>query len=280
MNRLDSKRRAQVVSALVEGCSIRSIVGMTGVAKNTVTNLLVNLGAVCSKYQDEHLRNLTCQRLQVDEIWSFCYAKQKNVPEPLRGKFGYGDIWTWMAIEAQTKLAPCWLMGPRDAGAATEFIQDLAGRLTNRVQITSDGLKLYVNAVKDGFGADIDYSMLQKIYGTDPEGEKRYSPAQCIGTKVRMVLGDPDPDHISTSYVERQRLTVRMSMKRFTRLTNAFSKKVENLAAAIALHFMHYNFVRIHQTLRITPAMAAGVTDRLWSISDLVGLLETEEISN
>jgi IS1 family transposase len=250
---------------------------MTGTSKNTIAKLLVELGALCSKYQDEHLRNLTCKRLQVDEIRSFCHAKQKNVPEPLRGQFGYGDVWTWTAIEAQTKLVPCWLIGPRDAGAATEFVQDLAGRLANRVQLTSDGLRLYVDAVEDSFGADIDYSQLQKIYGTDPEGEKRYSPTQCVGVKVKQIMGDPDPEHISTSYVERQNLTMRMSMRRFTRLTNAFSKKVENLAAAVALHFMHYNFVRIHQTLRITPAMAAGVTDKLWEVADIVELLENHE---
>lgn len=280
MNRLDSKKRAQVIAALVEGCSIRSTVRMTGVAKNTIIKLLVEVGAACSQYQDLAFRNLNCKRMQVDEIWSFVGCKQKNVPADKQGEFGRGDVWTWTAIEAQTKLVPCWIIGPRDAGTATEFVQDLAGRLSNRIQLTSDGLKVYVNAAGDAFGSDVDYSMIQKIYGTDPDSEKRYSPAQCIGTKVVPIMGDPDPKHISTSYVERQNLTMRMSMRRFTRLTNAFSKKVENLAAAVALHFMYYNFVRIHQALRITPAMAAGVTDRLWSIEDIVVLLEAAENSN
>jgi IS1 family transposase len=250
---------------------------MTGASKNTITKLLVNLGTACSKYQDEHLRNLTCKRLQVDEIWSFVACKQKNVPGHLQGQFGYGDVWTWTAIEAQTKLIPCWLIGPRDGETAKIFINDLAGRLANRVQLTSDGHKAYLQAVEGSFRGDIDYSQLVKLYGSDPEGQKRYSPAQCIGTKVVPIIGEPDPQHISTSFVERANLTMRMSMRRFTRLTNAFSKKVENLAAAVALHMLHYNYVRIHQTLRITPAMAAGVTDRLWSISDLVGLLEEAE---
>ena len=253
---------------------------MVGVARNTVTSLLVDLGAVCSEYQDRVMRNLPCKRLQADEIWSFCYSKEKNVPTKKQGQFGYGDVWTWTAICADTKLIPTWYIGDRGPGSAWEFMQDLAPRLANRVQLTTDGLKVYVEAVDEAFRSNIDYAMLVKLFGKDksePEAEARYSPVKCNGTKKRVRSGKPDPDHISTSYAERQNLTMRMSMRRFTRLTNAFSKKVENLAAAVSLHFMHYNFVRIHQTLKVTPAMAAGVSDRLWEIENIVGLLEARE---
>jgi IS1 family transposase len=273
MNKLDTAKRVQVVSALVEGCSIRSIVRMTGVSKNTISKLLVELGAACSQYMNETLVNLPCKRIQCDEIWSFVGAKDKNVPADKRGTFGIGSVWTWVAIDADTKLACSWLVGTRDTGCATEFIQYLAGRLAHRVQLTTDGHKPYLTAVADGFGEDIDYAMLVKIYGADPSEEKRYSPAVCTGCKKETKIGDPDPAHISTSYIERQNLTMRMSIRRFTRLTNAFSKKLENHIAALAIFYMHYNFVRIHQTLRITPAMAAGVTHRLWSIEDVIGLL-------
>jgi IS1 family transposase len=273
MNKLDSKKQAQVVAALVEGCSIRSTVRMTGVAKNTIQKLLLELGAACSEYLDKNLVNLNSKRIQCDEIWQFVGAKQKNVPPAKRDQLGIGDVWTWVAIDADSKLICSWMVGKRDPGCATEFIQDLAGRLKNRVQLSTDGLKCYLTAVPDGFGEDIDYAMIIKVYGNDPTAEKRYSPAICTGCDKQVKIGDPDPKHISTSYIERQNLTMRMSMRRFTRLTNAFSKKLENHVASIALHCMYYNFVRIHQTLRVTPAMAAGVTERLWSIEDLLGLM-------
>jgi IS1 family transposase len=262
------------VTALVEGNSIRSTVRMTGVAKNTVIKLLVDLGCACLDYQRCTLVNLPCKRLQVDEIWSFCYAKQKNIPPRLQEMGGIGDVWTWTAIDADTKLVPCWAIGGRDAGYAHEFIHDLASRLAGRVQLTSDGHKAYLEAIEDAFGADIDYAQLVKLYGVERESEARYSPAKCIGIKAHAVTGDPDARYVSTSYVERQNLTMRMSMRRFTRLTNAFSKKFANHAAAVALHFMYYNFARIHQTLRVTPAMEAGVADHVWTIEEIVELLE------
>ena len=240
----------------------------------TVEKLLRELGYVCAMYQDVAFQNLPCRRIQVDEIWSFTYAKAKNVARAKAAPEGAGDTWTWTAIDADTKLVPCWLVGGRDAGYATEFLQNLAGRLAHRVQLTSDGHKCYLQAVEDAFGGDIDYAMLIKHYGDTPEGQRRYSPAVCTGATKMRVAGDPDEDHISTSYVERQNLTMRMAMRRFARLTNAFSKKVENLKHSVALHYMYYNFVRIHSSLRVTPAMAAGVTDKLWSIEDMVGLLD------
>jgi IS1 family transposase len=273
MNKLDSAKRAQVVAALVEGNSIRSTVRMTGVAKNTVAKLMVELGAACSEYLNANLVNLSCQRIQCDEIWSFVGAKDKNIPDARRDEAGIGSVWTWVALDADTKLVCSWLVGRRDPVCATEFIRDLAGRLTNRVQLTTDGLKMYLTAVADGFGEEVDYGMIVKVFGNDPEGEKRYSPAVCTSCKKEVKIGDPDPKHIDTSYIERQNLTMRMQMRRFTRLTNAFSKKIENHLAAIALHYMHYNFRRIHQTLRVTPAMAAGLTNHLWSIQDLIALL-------
>jgi IS1 family transposase len=274
MNRLDPARQAQVIACLVEGNSIRSTVRMTGVAKNTVAKLLVEIGAACAKYQDETFRNLKLNRIQCDEIWSFVYAKQKNVTTEMLSDKHAGDVWTWTAIDSETKLVPCWMIGGRDAVAAHAFINDLAGRLATRVQLTTDGFKAYLSAIEGAFGADIDYAMLVKIYGETVEGQKRYSPAECLGCKKEKRIGDPDPKHISTSYVERQNLTMRMSMRRFTRLTNAFSKKVENHAAALALHFMYYNFARKHQTLKMSPAMAAGITTKLWSIADIVALLD------
>ena len=276
MNKLSTEKRSQIVRALVEGCSIRSIVRMTGASKNTITKLLVELGTVCAEFQDKALRNLPCQRLQLDEIWSFVYSKEKNVPEARKGELGFGDVWTWTAICADTKLVPSWHIGMRDGDSAIEFTTDLASRLANRVQVTTDGLKAYLNAIDEAFNGDVDYSMLVKLYG-NAEGEKRYSPATCVGCKKENKIGNPDAQHVSTSYVERQNLTMRMSMRRFTRLTNAFSKKLENHAAAIALHFMHYNFCRVHQTLRCTPAMRAGITDHIWSIEEIVGLLEFAE---
>lgn len=279
MNRLTPQKRKQVIASLVEGNSIRATVRMTDVAKNTVVKLLKDLGEVCTKYQDEAFRNLPCKRIQCDEIWSFCYAKEKNVPEDKKGVFGFGDVWTWTALCADTKLVPSWYIGRRDLEAATLFMEDLAGRLANRVQLTTDGHKAYLDAVEQAFGLDIDYSILVKLYGPDGvrDSEIKYSPANCVGTKRQKINGKPETRHISTSYVERNNLTMRMSMRRFTRLTNAFSKKVDNLACAVALHFMYYNFCRIHQSLRVTPAMAAGVTDRLWSIDDIVKLLDDKE---
>jgi IS1 family transposase len=275
MNKLDNAKRVQVIAALVEGSSIRATVRMAGVAKNTITKLLVELGAACSDYLDKHLVDLPCQRVQVDEIWSFCYAKAKNVTPEIAAKNPFaGDVWTWVAIDADTKLIPSWIVGPRDGVTARIFVNDLAKRLANRIQLTSDGLSVYLAAVEKAFHGHVDYAMLQKIYNDTSEGQKRYSPAECIGCETRVIDGDPDPKHISTSYVERQNLTMRMSIRRFTRLTNAFSKKIENHVAMIALHIMYYNYARIHQTLRTSPAMAAGVTDRLWELEDLVKLLD------
>ena len=278
MNILSLEKKTQVISSLVEGNSIRATCRMTGAAKGTVTRLLANVGKTCAEYQDVVLRNLPCKQIQCDEIWSFCYAKDKNVPERYRGKFGYGDVWTWTAIDADTKLVPSWLIGLRDAPNAYRFMQDLKKRLANRVQITTDGHSSYLWAVENVFGSEVDYAMLVKLYGQQPDGEKRYSPAQCIATRQQVLQGNPDTSKISTSYVERQNLTMRMNMRRLTRLTNAFSKKIENLEYAIALHFMYYNFCRPHTTLNlkrnlgITPAMAAGAANRAWTIEDIIYL--------
>lgn len=272
MNRKSTKERAQILQLLVEGNSLRATSRITGASINTVTKLLVEAGEACAWYQDTNLRNLPCKRVQVDEIWSFVYSKQKNVPEGMEGEAG--DVWTWTAIDADTKLVPSWRVGSRDAEAASDFMQDLASRMASRIQLTSDGHKPYLSAVEGAFGADIDYAMLIKLYGSTTEGQKRYSPAHVVGAQKGIINGTPDKKHISTSYAERQNLTMRMSMRRFTRLTNAFSKKVENHCHAIALHFMHYNFCRIHKSLRVTPAMAAGVTDKLWSLEDVVTMLD------
>lgn len=273
MNKLTLQQRAQVLRALVEGNSVRATVRMTGAAKNTVVKLLADVGSACLDFQDKTLRGLTCKRVQCDEIWSFCYAKDKNVPKEKQGQFGYGDVWTWTSLCADTKLVPCWMVGRRDADTADEFMKNLAGRLTNRVQLTTDGHKVYLNAVRRAFGGKgIDYAMLVKVYGPEPEGQKRYSPAPYVGASCRTVAGRPDKEHISTSFVERQNLTMRMSMRRFTRLTNAFSKKVENLQHAVSLHFMYYNFGRVHKSLGVTPAMAAGVADHVWTLEEIAGL--------
>ena len=279
-NVLKLEKRAAIVSALVEGTSIRAAARMVGVSKDTVMKLLVDLGRACAEYQDRTLRNLSCRRLQCDEIWSFCYSKEKNVPLEDRYRFGVGDVWTWTAIDADTKLIPCWLVGERTARDANLFMRDLASRLLHRVQLTTDGHRPYLTAVDDAFGNQIDYAVLVKIYGSEPErtSEARYSPARIKEISREVVKGNPDPLHVSTSYAERANLTMRMGMRRFTRLTNAFSKKVENHAAAVALHFMHYNFCRIHQSLRVTPAMAAGIAQHPWEVEELVGLLTTGHI--
>jgi IS1 family transposase len=272
MNQLSPEERTKVVAALVEGNSLRAITRMTGVHRTTVMKLLADLGRACSIYQDRVFRGLTCKRIQCDEIWSFVGAKEKNTSEEKKAK-GWGDVWTWTAIDAETKLVPCWYVGTRDAQAAYHFMHDLADRLAHRVQLTADGHKPYLAAVADAFGTDIDFAQLIKVYGEGPKTEARYSPAQCMGAKKAAVTGNPERRHISTSFVERQNLTMGMSMRRFTRLTNAFSKKVENHEHAIALHFMHYNFCRIHQTLRVTPAMAAGVTQHVWALREILDLL-------
>jgi len=277
MYKLSAGKRAQALHMLVEGNSLRATARLADLALNTVTKLFVDAGRACADYQDRALRNLPCKRLQLDEIWSFIYAKAKNVPAARNAPPGAGDVWTWMAIDADTKLVPSWHIGTRDGYVAEVFVRDLASRLANRVQITTDGHRPYLEAVESAFGADVDYAMLQKIYGPSPEGQRRYSPAECIGIQERVIEGNPDPAHISTSYVERQNLTMRMSIRRFTRLTNAFSKKLENHAHSVALHYMHYNFARIHKSLRITPAMAAGVTDRVWDVKDIVAVLEAWE---
>jgi IS1 family transposase len=275
MNRLNTETRAQVIRCLVDGAGIRATVRITGVSKNTITKFLVEVGAVCGEYQDCVFRNLGCRRVQCDEIWSFIGAKHKSVPTEKKDQFGIGSVWTWTAIDADTKLICSWLVGTRDVGCATEFMQDLAGRLAHRVQLTTDGHKPYLIAVDEAFAGNVDYSMLVKIYGAEAGSETRYSPAVCLGCNKETKVGNPDPKHISASYVERQNLT--MSMRRFPRVTNGFSKKVENHVAALSLYFMYYNFVHIHQRLRVSPAMAAGVTGKLWSVYDIVKLVEQRE---
>ena len=254
---------------------MRAVSRMTGVARNTINKLLVDLGTACSAYQDKAFVKLPCKRIQCDEIWSFVGCKEKQVTKEKKA-VGQGDCWTWVALDADTKLVPTWFVGTRDAGAAYHFIHDLAARLANRVQLTTDGHKAYLSAVEDAFGADIDYAMLIKIYGNAPEGgEVRYSPAVCMGAKKAAISGKPEFKHISTSYVERQNLTMRMSMKRFARLSNGFSKKVENHEHMLALHYMYYNFGRIHQSLRVTPAMEAGVADHVWELNEIIALLDS-----
>jgi len=272
MNRLTIEKRVQVISALVEGNSLRSTVRMTGVALNTIQKLLADLGMACMEYQDKAMRNLNCKRIQCDEIWQFCYAKEKNVPADKQDTFGYGDVWTWVAIDADTQLVPCFALGNRDAQTANAFMDDLASRLANRVQMTTDGLKVYLEAVEGAFGCNVDFAQLVKLYGASQE-EVRYSPAECIGCETKIVSGNPKAEHISTSFVERQNLTMRMGMRRFTRLTNGFSKKIENHLCAIAIHYMHYNFCRIHKSLRVTPAMAAGVADHVWTIEEMLNII-------
>jgi IS1 family transposase len=277
MNRLTTERRAQIIGSLVEGNSIRATVRMTGAAKNTITKLLADLGEACAEYQDGVLVDLPCKVVEADEIWSYCYSKQKNVPEQFKGTPGYGDVWTFTAICADTKLIPTWLVGERTSDDAEVFMNDLASRMANRIQLSTDGHRIYESTVGPAFGHDVDWAQIQKTYASGGETGK-YSPAVCTGTKRVPLKGDPDPDRISTSYVERQNLTMRMGMRRFTRLTNGFSRKVENLAHAVSLHFCHYNFARPHSSLKDryprTPAMAAGVADHVWSLEEIAALLD------
>jgi IS1 family transposase len=277
MNRLPTAQRAAVISCLIEGNSVRSVVRITGIAKKTVMCLLVEAGSIAADYQNRVFRNLSCRRIQVDEIWAFIGAKQKNVTPENQARGAVGDIWLWTAVDADTKLVPTWMPGDRNAATARMFMLDLASRLSNRVQLTSDAHGAYLRAVEGAFGHDVDYAQLQKLYGETSESEKRYNPATCIGCKRQEMIGYPDPKHIFTSFVERHNLSVRMTNRRYTRLTNAFSKKIENHSAAVALGYFAYNFIKIHRTLRVTPAMAAGVTDRLWEVSDLVALIEADE---
>jgi IS1 family transposase len=276
MNKLNTAKRAAVLSALVEGNSIHSTVRLTGVAKGTVLKLVKDAGEACARYLYDNVRNVTAQRVQCDEIWSFVGMKEKNVPEARKGEKGVGDVWTWTAMDADSKLMISYLVGARDIEHAIVFMKDVAARLANPVQLTTDGHRPYLEAVAHAFpnGHDVDYAMLVKIYGPAPTPEGKYSPSECLGAKPRVVRGNPDPEYISTSYVERQNLTMRMRMRRFTRLTNAFSKKVENHEHAIAIYTMHYNYVRRHQTHRLTPAMKAGLANRLWSIEDIVALID------
>jgi IS1 family transposase len=276
VNRLHSWERGQIIRALVEGNSIRSTVRITGYAKNTVTKLLVELGAACSAYQDEALRNLPATRVECDEIWSFVGMKAKTVPEERRGEPGIGDVWTWTALDPDSKLMCAWLVGDRSPEDAEVFMTDLAGRLANRVQITTDGFPGYVSAIAAAFGSKVDYAQLVKEYGADPKEERRFSPPVVLSESVRVVNGSPDESKISTSYVERSNLTMRMGMRRMTRLTNGFSKKAENLAAAVSLHFMYYNFARPHKSLgpKTTPAMAAGIADHVWTCEEIAALLD------
>jgi IS1 family transposase len=278
MNKLRTPRRVAVVAALVEGNSIRATSRMTGVCKPTVLRLLAELGAACVEYHDAAVRGLTVRRLQCDEIWSFCYAKAKNVPDEKKGTFGYGDVWVWTALDADTKLMVSYLVGPRTPPMAYELLGDVDSRVEGGFQLTTDGLPWYGQAVENMLGSDVDYGIVQKYYGASGDSQSgRYSPARLTAVTKEVIKGTPDQRHISTSYVERQNLTMRMQMRRFTRLTNAFSKKLENHAAAVALHFLHYNFARVHKTLRVTPAMEAGLADHVWSLEEIVGLLDAAE---
>ncbi len=277
MNRLAASKQEAVISALVEGVSINSTCRMTGVAKHTVLKLLRDMGCACAAYHEDHVRNLRVRRVQADEVWSFVYGKDKNLTlEQIQA--GAGSVWTWTALDADTKLIISYTLGDRGAATAQAFMQDVASRISNRIQLTTDGHRVYADAVEGAFGADIDYAMLVKIYGASNDNpESRYSPATCIGCRTGVLNGDPNPEYISTSFVERQNLSMRMGMRRFTRLTNGFSKKLENHGHMVALYFMHYNFCRVHKTLRVTPAMEAGLTDHVWSVEELLCVLQQNQ---
>jgi IS1 family transposase len=276
MNRLSQEKRIRILSGLIEGCSLRTITRMVGVSINTVTKLLVDAGTACAAFHDEQVRGLKPKSIQCDEIWAFCGMKQKNVPAEKEGIFGYGDVWTWTAIDRDTKVIVSYFLGLRSPQDAAAFMLDLSARITNLTQLTTDGLGSYPDAVREAFGTMVDYAQLVKTYTNERPGEARYSPPKCNGSKKQSVIGFPDPDHICTSHVERSNLTMRMSMRRFTRLTNAFSKKAENLGHALALHFVYYNFCRMHQTLKTTPAKAAGLADRVWMLADLLGMIDAK----
>jgi IS1 family transposase len=271
MNRLNTEKRARIISCLIEGCSLRATVRLTGFSRKGVARVMADVGEACAKYHDNVMVNLPCKTIQVDEVWSFTYCKQANIPEALKGN-DIGDTWTWIAIDADTKLVPAWFAGDRSSASATHFIHDLKNRMANRIQLTSDGYRPYREAVEDAFGAEVDYAMLIKLYGKQQGIDTRYSPPVCIGVRRRRITGKPDRALISTSFVERQNMTLRMQNRRFTRLTNAFSKTLENHKHSLAIHFMHYNFCRIHQTLRVTPAMEAGIAKHVWSVEEIAAL--------
>ena len=279
MNRLSTEKRAQIAGMIVEGNSVRSITRMTGVCQEAILKLLCDLGKACADHHNATVRGVKSQRVQCDEVWSFCYAKEKNVPVEKQGT-GAGSVWLWTAIDADSKMILSYLCGNRDADTALNFMDDLASRLTTRIQITTDGFRAYADAVQGVFGLDVDYAMLIKLYGYPTDAPNtRYSPAQCIGIRTGILSGNPDRQHISTSYVERMNLNLRMGLRRFTRLTNAFSKKFENHCHAVAIYFAYYNFCRVHQTLRVTPAMEGGLADHVWTLEELVTLLEAKTLS-
>lgn len=274
MNKLSLERRARILACLCEGTSVRATCRLMDCSKDAALKLVVDAGTACAAYHDQHVRGIASKRVQVDEIWSFVHAKAKNVPDEKRGQFGFGDVWTWTAIDADSKLMIAWHVGTRGADAAHAFMHDVAGRLANRIQLTSDGHHVYLDAVDAAFARDIDYAMLVKQYGTSPEAQKRYSPPVCLGTERTVMRGRPDPEHISTSYIERSNLTLRMQNRRFTRLTNAFSKKLANHKHMLAISWVFYNFARIHQTLRVTPAMEAGISDHVWGLEEIAALAD------